>query len=63
MWCVVVFCCSCWMWRGKVGENGCSVLADRRPPVWEVAVRLAVAVGVFNSVLFCDVFFPTGCLG
>ena len=27
------------------------------------AVRLAVAVGVSGSVLFCDVFFPTGCLG
>ena len=29
-------CCSCWMWKGKVGENGCSVFAGRRPPVWEM---------------------------
>ena len=30
--------------------------------MWEVAVRLAVAGGVFGGV-FCAVHFPTGCLG
>ena len=33
-----------------------------RPPVWETAVHLAVAGGVFDGV-FCAVLFPTRCLG
>ena len=37
-------------------------LAGRWPPVWETAVHLAVAGGVFDGV-FCAVFFPTRCLG
>ena len=32
------------------------------PPVWGVAVRLAVACGVCGGV-FCAVLFPAGCLG
>ena len=32
------------------------------PPVWEVAVHLAVACDVYGGV-FCAVFFPAGCLG
>ena len=31
-------------------------------PVWETAVHLAVAGGVFDGV-FCAVLFPTRCLG
>ena len=31
-------------------------------PVWETAVHLAVAGGVFYGV-FCAVLFPAGCLG
>ena len=31
-------------------------------PVWETAVHLAVACGVFYGV-FCAVLFPAGCLG
>ena len=34
----------------------------RWPPVWETAVHLAVAGGVFDCV-FCAVLFPTRCLG
>ena len=30
--------------------------------MWEAAVRLAVAGGVFDDV-FCAVLFPAGCLG
>ena len=30
--------------------------------MWEMAVRLAVAGGVFGGV-FCAAFFPTRCLG
>ena len=30
--------------------------------VWETAVHLAVACGVFDGV-FCAVLFPTRCLG
>ena len=32
------------------------------PPVWEMAVHLAVAGDVFDGVLFCAVLFPTRCL-
>ena len=39
-----------WCWTG------------RWPPVWEAAVRLTVAGGVFGGV-FCAVLFPAGCLG
>ena len=35
---------------------------SRWPPVWETAVHLAVAGGVFDGV-FCAVLFPTRCLG
>ena len=35
---------------------------SRWPPVWEIAVHLAVAGGVFYGV-FCAVLFPAGCLG
>ena len=37
-------------------------LASGHPPVWETAVHLAVAGGVFGGVL-CAVLFPTRCLG
>ena len=32
------------------------------PPVWEIAVHLAVACDVYDGV-FCAVLFPTRCLG
>ena len=32
------------------------------PPVWEIAVHLAVAGDVFDGG-FCAVFLPTRCLG
>ena len=38
----------------KIGKNRCLV--------WEIAVHLAVAGGVFDGV-FCVVLFPTRCLG
>ena len=28
-----------------------------------VVIRMAIAGDVFGGVLFCAVFFPTGCLG
>ena len=34
----------------------------KHKPVWETAVHLAVAGGVFDGV-FCAVLFPTRCLG
>ena len=30
---------------------------NRRPPAWEIAAHLAVAVDVFDGVLFCAVLF------
>ena len=33
-----------------------------RPPVWEIAVHLAVASYGYDDV-FCAVSFPTSCLG
>ena len=35
---------------------------SRRPPVWEIDVRLAVAGDVFDDVFLCCLF-PTRCLG
>ena len=45
----------------KIGKNRCLMLDSRWPPVWETAVHLAVACGVFYGV-FCAVI-SAGCLG
>ena len=44
-------------------NKGCSMLVNRRPPVWELAVHLVGAADVFDGVLFCVVLFPTRYLG
>ena len=38
-----------------------NVKTSRSPPVWETAVHLAVAGGVFDAVFLCCPF-PTRCL-
>ena len=40
----------------KIGNNRCKT--SRWPPVWETAVHLAVAGGVFDGVFFVLSFFP-----
>ena len=43
----------------KIGKNRCLMLESSRwPPVWETAVHLAVAGGVFDGVFLCCPFFP-----
>ena len=46
------------------GEKLCDFYSLCRlyTPVWETAVHLAVAGGVFAGI-FCAVLFPTRCLG
>ena len=47
-----------------MGEGVCLGLGWVMPHLGgRVAVRLAVAGGVFGGVLFCAVLFPTRCLG
>ena len=40
----------------KVGKNRCLMLDWPWPPVWETAVHLALAGGVFDGVFLCCPF-------
>ena len=42
----------------KIGKIDVKRQTSRWPPVWETAVHLAVAGGVFDGVFLCCSFFP-----
>ena len=62
MWCSVIYRYACCILIQKWVKMGVYCWAGPWPPVWETAVHLAVACGVFYGV-FCVVLFPAGCLG
>ena len=47
----------------KIGKIDVNCQTSRQPPVWEIAVHLAVACDVFDGVFFVLSFFPRDVLG
>ena len=53
MWCSVIYRYACYILIQKWVKIDVKCKTCRLPPVWESAVHLAVARGVFDGVFLC----------